>query len=99
MEIRPTERADWLLLKRICVRALAESPDAFATSIDEERSRPDEEWEARASPGPSSSTFLAIQHGEAVGMVGVDMRGPEQAFLIGMWVDPSHRNRGIGRSL
>jgi GNAT superfamily N-acetyltransferase len=99
MEIRSTDSADWFRLKRIRVRALVDSLDAFASSVDEERSRRDEEWKARASAGPSSSTFLAIQHGEAVGMGGVDGRGAEQASLVGMWVDPGYRNRGIGRPL
>jgi hypothetical protein len=53
----------------------------------------------RASPGPSSTTFPAIEPGEAVGMVGVDGWGPEWAFLVGMWVGPSYRYGGIGRSL
>jgi ribosomal protein S18 acetylase RimI-like enzyme len=101
MEIRSADRDDWFRLKRARVRALTDAPDAFAATIDEERSRPDEEWKARATPGPDSTTFLAIQHDEVRGMVGVqrDEQGAELATLVGMWVDPIHRGGGIGRAL
>ena len=53
------------------MRALIDAPDSFAATTDVERARPDEEWKARATPEPSSMTFLAIQQDEVQGMVGV----------------------------
>ena len=53
-------------LRAIRLRALAESPDAFATTFDEAAALPPESWAAQLR---SMATFLAVVDGEDVGLV------------------------------
>lgn len=93
--------ADWPRLRETRLRALQESPLAFARSFPEEEVQPRSFWEARATPNDDRANFAAIEDEEWCGMVGVvrDRDAPTLAHLVGMWVAPAHRRRGVGRML
>ncbi len=88
----------------IRLRALAEAPDAFGTTLAEDKARPPTLWQARLE-NPQSAYFLAVLDGEDVGLV----RGapwadrpdddPEEAGLFSMWVAPAVRGAGVAGTL
>jgi len=101
MEIQAIGDESWAELKRIRLRALADTPQAFARTLEEELAMPEDEWHRRATPTDASANFLALEGGEARGLVGVflEEKDPDLAHLVAMWVDPAFRGRGIGGSL
>jgi len=101
-EIQPTEGAQ---LRAIRLRALADSPSAFCSTLAETATRPPSYWDARArgDTGSQESTlFIAEGPNGWVGLIGCfgeepgDVRSVE---LTSMWVDPVYRSRGVGRRL
>lgn len=91
-------------LKEIRLRALAESPWAFASTLDAEVTRSADLWEAAAETragGTEAATFVADRDGTWIGVVG-GFRAPSQQAvveLVSMWVAPGHRGLGVGRQL
>jgi GNAT superfamily N-acetyltransferase len=101
-EIQSTEGPE---LRAIRLRALADSPEAFGSTLEETARRPMSYWEmrARGDTGSEASTlFVAEDKGVWVGLVGgfFEKEGEKRtADLVSMWVDPEYRGRGIGRQL
>jgi len=93
--IRRLRPEDWDEFRSIRLRALAEDPDAFSSTL-EEASRLDEaEWRRRLD---ARAQFIAISEGNAVGTAGgIETNG--RAELISMWVDPVERRSGVGSRL
>ena len=57
MEVRQTGSDDWATLRRLRLRALADAPGAFASTLEAELAFPDDVWRAWAghsSTGPSA---------------------------------------------
>lgn len=85
-------------LRAIRLRALLESPDAFATRYEDAESMSPEHWSSQLEQIPA---FVATRAGSDVGLVRV-VRGeddPDMAHLISLWVAPEHRRAGIGAQL
>jgi ribosomal protein S18 acetylase RimI-like enzyme len=101
VEARRAGAADWEALRQLRLRALAEDPDAFASTLDAEVALPAEVWRRRAEGGPASATFIARQDGVDAGLAGVfaEPDPPGRMHLISMWVDPRHRRQGMARAL
>ena len=85
-------------LRAIRLRALADAPDAFATTLAEARAWSDARWEEQVATLP---TFVWHEHGADLGMVrGAPRDGdPEARYLISLWVAPEARGRGVGAAL
>jgi len=85
-------------LKAIRLRALADAPGAFATTLEEARGWPAARWRAQLA---SLATFVAVRDGVDVGLARGDRdpEAPECAWLLSMWVAPDARRQGIGRQL
>jgi ribosomal protein S18 acetylase RimI-like enzyme len=95
---------EWRTYRDLRLRALAESPDAFGSTLERERERPDHDWAARLDAGARSSSeapLLASCGDEAVGLAWVRLRDEEPgvAHLYQVWVAPEHRGRGVARRL
>jgi ribosomal protein S18 acetylase RimI-like enzyme len=101
MEVRRTRTTDWEELRELRIRALADAPDAFSSTLEEAMTLPEAVWREWAEGGPASVDFLAREDGLAVGMVAifVEPSTPKRTQLVAMWVDPRHRRRGIARAL
>lgn len=101
--IRRVVSDDDEVLRRIRLAALADSPGAFAMTLEEESSYPPERWlefATRRSVGDEEVTFLAFDRRDgAVGIVGGYRSSPTTVDLVGMWVDPQARRHGLGRDL
>ena len=90
----------WERVRTIRLRALAESPDAFGTTVAEWEGRPPGDWRERLED-PAAATFLAVSGNRDRGIVACRRYddGGADAGLFGMWVEPDSRARGIGGAL
>lgn len=94
-ELRPVGREDWELLRDVRLRALADAPNAFGTTLRQARKLADDEWRSRVDGG--GSTILAVDDGVALAMGGAFAPADRPTvFVWGMWTDPVARGRGIG---
>lgn len=91
-------RGDGRRLRAVRLRALADAPDAFVTTLAEAEAWDDASWEGQAVSLP---TFVWVDDGADLGMVRVaPIDGdPQAAYLISMWVEPEARGRGVGDAL
>lgn len=102
--IRALDAADWRRWKDVRLRALAEAPEAFCSTLagTEERERAEGEepyWRGYFRlPG---TALIAERDGRTVGMVRLVLpeQSGEPAELFSMWVAPEERGRGTGRAL
>ena len=101
MEIRTVRPDEWRELRALRLRALADAPDAFGATYDEEATNADDAWQFRADR-PDGRMIVAVD--AAGGFVGMGSGGtapdhPEFAAIYGMWVDPSVRGQGVGSEI
>jgi ribosomal protein S18 acetylase RimI-like enzyme len=101
VELITPQRA--LTFKDVRLRALSDSPTAFSSTLERESKFADTEWTERASQWSSnrSAGYLAMDAGEACGIAAgmIDKDDAARAHLLSMWVAPTHRRLGVGRSL
>ncbi len=95
---------EWPVYRAIRLAALAESPAAFGSTLAQEASLSDTEWESRLARGCSSAMerpLVAEVGDEPVGLAWVRIESADRARanLYQMWVDPEFRGRGIGQAL
>jgi predicted GNAT family acetyltransferase len=85
---------DWAVLRDVRLRALADSPDAFGSTLDREQDFDEKDWRRRSV----RPVWVAEVDGRPVAMAGVFANdGVLQVW--GMWTDPDHRGRGYARAL
>ena len=98
VEIRALNSDDWQEIRAVRLRSLADAPDAFTSNYSHESAFDEAKWRELATTG---SWFVAVDDeivGVAIG-VGGWSGDPNKRELVGMWVAPSHRRRGIAREL
>ena len=92
-----------MAFKDIRLRALLDAPTAFSSTYAKESQFTVTDWVARAVHWNSeiSTTYLAMDKGTACGIASglLDQDGAGRAHLLSMWVAPTHRRLGIGRTL
>jgi GNAT superfamily N-acetyltransferase len=103
-EIRLFASHEWPLYKGLRLRALAESPDAFGSTLAAEQGRSDLDWSNRLASGIGSGLdlpLLAEVNGDPAGLAWgrVDRDDPDVVNLYQMWVAPDYRGLGAGRML
>ncbi|MBT1608811.1 N-acetyltransferase family protein [Curtobacterium poinsettiae] len=105
IELRRVTVDDWEAWRPVRLRALADAPDAFGSTLQDWVDAPEHRWRTRLSI-PGALDLLAVDTdadgpGAVVGMAsGVPSTDPDgPAELISMWVDPAARGRGIARAL
>jgi ribosomal protein S18 acetylase RimI-like enzyme len=92
-EVRRLGRDDWELFREIRLRSLADSPDAFSSTLEREQAFTEDDWRRRLTgpvyavtdPGPVAVGGLFDQDGVLT--------------VWGMWTDPAHRGRGHARRI
>lgn len=101
--VRVFAPGEWPTYRTLRLRALADSPDAFGSTLADEAGRPDEHWAARLANGVASALELPLVaelEGEPAGLVWARVDPAERAaHLYQMWVAPEHRARGAGERL
>jgi GNAT superfamily N-acetyltransferase len=100
MLIRLVEPSEWREVRALRLRALAEAPHAFGSTLAETLEYPDERWR-RVTSGEQGPVFVAIDDdGQWVGMVRTYPDDDDATpHVAGLWVDPASRNAGVGRLL
>jgi GNAT superfamily N-acetyltransferase len=101
--IRAITAEDWPLSRDLRLRALADHPDAFRSTLEQENEQPDEWWAegVEATVGnPRSELWVARLEGAPVGVV-FGRVDEEYATLDirAMWVAPEARRQGVGSDL
>ena len=101
VEVRQARAGDWRELRELRLRALADAPGAFASTLERDAAIPEAEWRRRAGGGPTSVSFIARQGDAGIGMAAVvaEPGVPGRMQLVGMWVDPAHRRGGVAWAL
>jgi GNAT superfamily N-acetyltransferase len=86
---------DWAAFREIRLRALADAPDAFGSTLAQAEQVSDEGWRERAA-GPHP-TLLLLEGDRPVAMGGAFVSpGEGRAMIWGMWTAPEARGRGHG---
>jgi ribosomal protein S18 acetylase RimI-like enzyme len=92
-EVRRLGPDDWDAFREIRLRSLADSPDAFGSTLDREQEFTEEDWRRRLR-GP----VYAVTDPGPVAVGGLfDKDGVFHVW--GMWTDPAHRGRGHARRI
>lgn len=102
--VRRLSRHEWPAYRALRLRALADAPTAFATTLADARQLEDADWARRTASGAESPTEIALVaelDSQLVGLTWsrIDPADPGVAQLYQMWVEPGLRGRGVGASL
>jgi len=82
---------DWEDFRDIRLRSLADSPDAFGSTLEREQGFSEAEWRRRLA-GP----VYVVDDPRPVAVGGIFDNGGTP-HVWGMWTDPDHRGRGHAR--
>jgi len=100
IDLRRLTPEDVLLYRQIRLEALADSPDAFSSTLDGEEDRPLDWFAARLA---DAFVVGAFDGPDLMGVAGFYVQpGPKHAhkgMLWGMYVRPGYRAAGVGRVL
>lgn len=102
--IRPLSAADAPAYRSMRLAALAETPEAFGASHDEEAAQPLEWFAAGLKSSGSQRRFGAFAGDGLVGAAGfrvydITAKSRHKGALVGVHVVPDWRGRGLGRRL
>jgi ribosomal protein S18 acetylase RimI-like enzyme len=90
---------EWRVWRELRLRALAEAPYAFSSTLSEWSGNRDTEtrWRDRLTSVPLN--LVASLGGEAVGMASATSPQGGEVELISMWVAPDSRRSGVATAL
>jgi ribosomal protein S18 acetylase RimI-like enzyme len=101
-EIRRLTGNDAPAYRSMRLRALAEHPEAFTSSFDEEAMKGDD-WYERRLQAPAQTFWGLFQAGELRGMVGLERetkaKSRHKAKVVGMYIAQEYAGQGLGRQL
>lgn len=104
IEIRRFLPHEWRVYRQIRMRALADSPYAFGSTLAEAQARTDADWQSRFCPAQSAPLeypLLALVDDQPAGLAWGHIHPLELtvAHLFQMWVDPQFRRLHLGELL
>lgn len=95
IEVRSAGPEDWEAWRGLRLRALAESPSAFGSTLERERRFTEADWRERLG----GLSVLVLDDAEPVALGGGFRIGPGVVQVVAMWVEPAYRGRGLSRLL
>ena len=101
VEIITLPPSRWREFRHIRLSALRTDPLAFSSRYADALNQPDDLWQQRLD-GIASIVRFATYHGQIVGLGGALLGAPDdpaRAQIISVFVEPTHRGKGIGRLL
>ncbi len=99
MTVRVLTEEDWPVYRALRLRALEDSPGAFAATATEEQSYGEHVWRSRMRRAQRLIAVVA-EHPVAIASLRT-MHGDfaHVAEIFSVWVQPAHRGRGIATAL
>lgn len=108
--IRRLQPQEWQAYRAIRLRALADAPDAFGSTLAAEQELPDDSWATRVAKSAVSGIDCALvaevaqvaqMGGPLAGLLWakVDAINAGRVNLFQMWVAPEWRGRGVAAAL
>jgi len=95
VDIRRLTTDEWALLRDVRFASLRDAPEAFTSTVEREQHYPPEVWQLR-----TGNSAIAFVDGAPAGIVGwLRPEGGDHTVLVGMWVHPEQRRRGIASGL
>jgi RimJ/RimL family protein N-acetyltransferase len=99
VQIRRLSPDDWAAYREIRLAALADSPEAFGSTLAREQQFTEAIWRSRLT---TAAAFGAERHGDRC-LLGIAAGLPTgitgSAILVSMWIAPEARRQGIGEAL
>ena len=101
VQVRRAYPDEWATVREVRLAALADAPDAFASSLRREAGQGEHQWRSRIAAWP---WFLAWRAGRPAGLVaavpGQHATGPQAAgpcgwHLVSLWAAPHARGDGV----
>jgi len=104
VEVRVLAAHEWPLYRALRLRALADAPAAFGSTLAEEETRSDTDWAWRLNLGATSGRDLPLVARVASTAAGlawakVDASDPLRVNLFQVWVAPQARGLGVAGAL
>ncbi|MGW4771467.1 N-acetyltransferase family protein [Nocardia sp. NPDC004278] len=97
VRVRLLTADDWSVFRSIRLRALADAPQAFGSTLEHARARTDQDWRELLA---HRAQFVASVDGSDVGTAaGLDDPERSGAHLISMWVAGKARGTGVSDRL
>lgn len=87
VRVVPAGAQDWAAVREVRLAALADSPSAFRSTLEQEAAFDEDRWRSWAASG---RVFLAVADGQHVGMAAGAVE-EERADVVAMWVAPGWR--------
>jgi RimJ/RimL family protein N-acetyltransferase len=98
LDIRRLDAGDEALLRATRLRALADAPAAFGTTLAAAQARDDEFWTnqvaGRLGSAPCATWVVVDADGDGVGML-TGVNTGDAVDVIQVWVAPDHRGTGL----
>lgn len=104
IEIIRLSPEEWPAYRQIRLEALHSEPQAFSSTYDETRQRPDSHWQQRlrdVQDGENSWLLFARENDRLIGLIGA-MRDPDRhgyVDIISVYVARDRRGMGVGKAL
>lgn len=101
MKISKLTLGDESVLREIRLRALADSPSAYGSSLEDEIALTDSDWRIRLARADAATFVCMDDDGTAVGLVTgvIDDDFANVGWLLSMWVEPTKRGIGVAGQL
>lgn len=100
--VRRIGAGEWRTLRDVRLAALRDAPEAFGSVLERELAFGDGVWCDRAAANAAGewiAGWFAELGGEVCGLAGGVACEEGWVELVGMWVSPAWRGRGVGRAL
>lgn len=96
--LRRATHDDWAVYREIRLRSLAQAPDAYGSTVEHESEFDEATWRSRS--GDSYLLFAMLDERVVATATAIpDRHETGGQEIVGMWVDPDARGRGIAASL
>jgi GNAT superfamily N-acetyltransferase len=99
--VRAVRAGEGPRLRELRMRAMADAPGAFGSTLEHEAEQSDEHWSVLADGGDENGVYVAIDDETWIGMAAGRWFERERGIvqLWGMWVEPARRGERIGERL
>jgi ribosomal protein S18 acetylase RimI-like enzyme len=95
-EIRRAGPDDWMTLRDLRLAALADTPTAFASTLERESGYDEPRWRQLIA---GFACFMAWDGDQAAGLAGGLLLDNGEWHVISMWVSPRARGSGVAHQL